>query len=325
MGNPSKCIIYTQLYQSEAKEFYDYLKVIGYHAKSCRAKYRHLTEFFSFMESRSIFDLQAIAPCDVTAFYRYLQSRESRRDGGRRLSERFVCRFMRCVQTYFGYALDRGKISVHPASHLRMRDRRSQSVRRVFTQEEIRELYRAAQTLQERAILHIAYGCGLRVSEISDLNVEDIRPAEKMVVVRCGKMGKRRLIPVNDRISADLQAFIFSDERKNELADSGRNADTAAYLFYDRTGERMQKWTLNKRLKEMLGRTAFGKCLTKEELVKIGVHTLRHSIASHLLENGMKTEQVRQFLGHSHIETTEIYTHVRQHQIRQLIIENGHN
>ena len=79
----------------------------------------------------------------------------------------------------------------------------------ILTQDNICELYLACATLQERAILHIAYGCGLRVSEVSALNVDDVRTAENMVTVRSGKMGKRRLVPMNDAISADLKEFIL--------------------------------------------------------------------------------------------------------------------
>ena len=80
----------------------------------------------------------------------------------------------------------------------------------------------------------------------------------------------------------------------------------------------MQKWTLNKLLKTMIKRTDFGRQLTDEQVNEIGIHSLRHSIATHLLENGMKLEQVRQFLGHRYIETTEVYTHISQMQINKL-------
>ena len=319
MGQQSKYVIYNELYQSEAKTFYDYLLTIGNHAKNSRSKYLHLKEFFCFMESRKIFDLQQITPFDVSEFYRHLQSRKSHRDG-QPLSEKFIFRILRCVQEYFGYALALGKIRVHPASHLRLRSRRRRGERPVFTQDNIRELYLACSTLQERAILHIAYGCGLRVSEVSALNVADVRTGENMVIVRCGKMGKSRKVPINEKISAELKEFIFSDERKNELTDCGLRSDAATvHLFYDNKGKRMHQWTLNKRFKQMIKRTEFGKLLPSGQLSKTGIHALRHSIATHLLENGMNIELVRQFLGHNQIETTEIYTHIRQHQINQLI------
>jgi integrase/recombinase XerD len=312
----SKHVIYSELYQSEVQSFYDYLKTVGCNEKHRRSKYLNLKEFFCFMESRNIFELQQITPFDVSEFYSHLRQRQSLKNG-QLLSERFVYRIMRSVQEYFGYALALGKTGIHPASHLKFRSRKPRTERPVLTQDNIRELYLAAETLQQRAMLHIGYGCGLRVGEISALNIADIHAAENRVVVRSGKMGKRRVVPINDAISAELQKFIFSDERKNELTDCGAD-EAVEHVFYDSTGSRIQQWTLNKWLKKMIGRTGFGKRLTNEELTKIGVHTLRHSIATHLLENGMKIEQVQQFLGHSQPETTEIYTHIRQYQINHL-------
>jgi integrase/recombinase XerD len=157
------------------------------------------------------------------------------------------------------------------------------------------------------------------VSEVSALNIDDVRANENLIIVRCGKMGKSRKVPINEKISAELTEFIFSDERKKDLSHCGVNTEEAAHLFYHHKGGRMQKATFNKRLKTMIGRTDFGKLLTDEELAKIGIHTLRHSIATHLLENGMSLKLVKQFLGHSQQETTQIYTHIRQHQINQLI------
>ena len=315
----SKYIIYNELYQSEARMFYDYLLTVGNHAKSSQSKYLNLKEFFCFMESRHIYELQHITPFDVSSFAAHLKQRQSHRDGAS-LTEKYVFRILRCVQEYFGYALSLGKTAVHPASHLRLRSRRQRSERLIFTRDNIRELYLACATLQERAMLHVAYGCGLRVSEVSALNVDDVRTGDNMVLVRCGKMGKSRKVPANGKIIAELKEFIFSIERKKELTHCGTSPDDAAlHLFYDHTGGRMKIWTLNKRLKTILKRTEFGKRLTAGQLAKTGIHTLRHSIATHLLENGMSLDLVRQFLGHNQVETTEIYTHVMQHQINQLI------
>ena len=152
----------------------------------------------------------------------------------------------------------------------------------------------------------MAYGCGLRVNEISQLNKEDLRLTENLIIVQKGKNSKRRLVPINDKISKELH-FFLSAEITNEKA-----------VFLNSKGRRMQEWTLNSILKKLIKRTNFGNQMTTEELNKIGIHSLRHSIATHLLENGMKLEQVQTFLGHSHIESTEIYTHITQNQLNNM-------
>ena len=305
MGRPSRHIVYTEFYQNEAKIFSEYLSTIGYNDKSCRSRYLYLKNFFSFLESRKVFEIKEVTAFDVSEFYRQVKERKSLRSG-QPLKEKTVYDIMRCVQIYFGYLLDLHKIKINPASHLKFRIYKQSPQRTVFTQDEIQELYKATKTRQERAILHIAYGCGLRASEVSKLNKEDIRTSENLLIVQSGKNNKRRLVPINESVVKELQEFIFSVENKNE------------FVFYNHKGERMQTGTLNERLKSIIKRTDFGKRFTDEEMGKVGIHTLRHSIATHLLENGMKLEQVQVFLGHSHRETTEIYTHISQQQINGL-------
>jgi len=305
MGRPGRHIVYTELYQNEAKTFSEYLSTIGYNEKSCRSRYLSLKDFFSFLESRKVLEIKEITAFEVSEFYRQVKERKSLRSG-LPLKEKTVYDIMRCVQIYFGYLLDLHKIKINPASHIKFRIYKQKPQRTVFTQNEIRELYKASETLQERAILHIAYGCGLRASEVISLNKEDVRFTENLIIVQSGKNNKRRLVPINESVMKELQEFIFSIENKKE------------FVFYNYQGERMQVGTLNRCLKKIINRTKFGKRFTDEEMRKIGIHTLRHSIATHLLENGMKLEQVQVFLGHSHRETTEIYTHISQQQINSL-------
>jgi len=305
MGRPSRHIIYTKQYQDEAKAFSEYLSTIGYNEETCRSRYLSLKDFFSFLESKKIFEIKEVTVTEVSEFYRQVRERKSLRSG-QPLKEKTVYDIMRCVQMYFGYLLKTHRIKINPASHIKFRNYNRKPERIVFTQDEIRQLYKSAKTKQERCILHIAYGCGLRASEVSNLNREDVRVTENLIIVQSGKNNKRRLVPINELVMKELQTFIFSIENKKE------------FVFYNHIGERMQVGTLNRCLKKIISRTDFGKRFTKEEMAKIGIHTLRHSIATHLLENGMKLDRVQVFLGHSHPETTEIYTHISQQQINDL-------
>ena len=140
--------------------------------------------------------------------------------------------------------------------------------------------------------------------------------SENLVIVQRGKNSKRRLVPITDKVSEELDFFLSNGEVSQRNGSSTKSNEKA--VFINIKGGRMKEWTLNKMLKRMIKRTEFGNQLAQEEINKIGIHNLRHSIATHLIENGMKLEQVRQFLGHSFIESTEIYTHISQEQINQL-------
>ncbi|MCH4828210.1 tyrosine-type recombinase/integrase [Flavobacterium columnare] len=120
------------------------------------------------------------------------------------------------------------------------------------------------------------------------------------------KNSKRRLVPLTDKITNELNEYLESLKHK-----------TNEFLINNKA-RRMSDDTINKHFKKLLLKTEFGKKLKFEELNRIGIHSLRHSIATHLLQNGMKLEQVQKFLGHSHIESTEIYTHISQNQINNL-------
>ncbi len=306
MGKPSRHIVHTENYTQAAKEYKDYLSLLGYKAETCQSRYLNIKEFFSWLEKAKVYTLQQITAVEISRFNDYLKTRSNVRTG-KPLSVKAIYDIMRSLQMYLGYLLDTGVIPLNPASHLKFNYPTGHVERIVFSQEEINELYQAAQTTQERAILNIAYGCGLRVGELVALNREDLRLTENIVIVQKGKNNKRRLIPISDKVSEEVRSYLEETEEQKKGA-----------VFTNSKGRRMQEWTFNSLLKRLIRRTAFGEKFTEEELSKIGIHSLRHSIATHLLENGMKLEQVQTFLGHSHIESTEIYTHISQNQINKL-------
>jgi integrase/recombinase XerD len=203
---------------------------------------------------------------------------------------------------------DTGQITKNPFSTLKFTYPKQYHERTVLTQEEIKQLYETCRSFTERALLSLAYGCGLRVSEIVALNVEDIKLREAILIVKRGKGNKRRVIPMSNKVKEDLYNY-FYHERPITLA-----LGETAFIFNSKGG-RMRKHTYNKVLKSLVERA-------ENETIKqkqISMHTLRHSIATHLLEQGMGIEQVREFLGHAEIETTEIYTHISQTQLNKLI------
>jgi len=305
MGAPSKHKIYTEFYQEQAVNYKKHLDILGLNPETTQARYLYLREFFSYLENNKIFTIKQVTPKEIADYNDYLKAKKSQRTG-KALKQKSIYDHMRNLQQYFGYLLEIETIKSNPASHLKFTAVSENVARFIFSQDQIQALYQVAN-LEERTILNIGYGCGLRVQEMSDLNKEDIRFSENLVIVQKGKNSKRRLVPISDKIKTELEAFIFSNEKKtNEV-------------FLHSKGQRMQSGTLNKRLKKLITKAKLN--LTENQLNTIGIHNLRHSIATHLLQNGMKLEQVQKFLGHSHIESTEIYTHITQYQINNLCNE----
>lgn len=306
MGRPSVHKIYNESYKEEAVNYKRHLDILGLNPQTTQARYLYLREFFSWLEILQIYQLQDITTVEIAKYYDYLLQRKSTRTG-QNIKQKSIHDHMRNLQQYLGYLLEIGTIKVSPASHLKFSYPNEKVERIIFTQSEIQELYNASNE-QEKAILNIAYGCGLRVGELSLINKEDIRFTENLLIVQKGKNSKRRIIPINTKVAEELQSYLESQEETKNKA-----------IFLNSKRQRMQEWTFNSILKTLISKTEFGQRFSTEELNKIGIHSLRHSIATHLLENGMKIEQVQTFLGHSHIESTEIYTHINQQQINELM------
>ncbi|KAF7276223.1 hypothetical protein GWI33_010801, partial [Rhynchophorus ferrugineus] len=255
---------------------------------------------------------QEIEAKNIAKYYEILQQKRSFKNG-ELLTKESVNGRMRSLQKYFGYLLELGTLKKNPASGFIFPFEKQRGERIIFTQNQIQQLYEVTENLQERNILNIAYGCGLRAGELVKINKEDINLQENLVVVEKGKNNKRRIIPISEKIKQELSEFLKNQEPR------AKNQDENA-LFINIENRRMQSNSFIRILKKLLKKTEFGKRFTKLELQKIGMHTLRHSIATHLLENGMKLEQVQYFLGHNQIETTEIYTHINQQQLNDLKI-----
>jgi len=158
-----------------------------------------------------------------------------------------------------------------------------------------------ALTIRNRAILEMMYASGLRVSETADLKLGDVNFETGMVRVT-GKGSKERIVPVASRVLNLLRRYIAS--ARIELTEKN---PMSPYLFVSRTGRRLDReriWAIIKEATLIAG-------IDKE----IHPHTLRHSFATHLLENGADLRAIQEMLGHSDISTTEIYTHVNKNRL----------
>ena len=283
-------------------------KVLGYAAESCRTYYLQAVEFLAWLESRNVLDIGEVKPVTIREYYAYVATRPGANGEGS-LSEKAIGAHVRVVRDLFGMLLKTGELKVDPTSAVRwqMASNPNAAERESLTMQEVEKLYSAASTAREKAILSLAYGCGLRVGEMVRLNVADVRLRDELLVVQRGKGGKRRTVPLSEGVAEDLREYMYRDRGWwLKLGDS----QTPALVVGDR-GRRMQKWTYNKQLRE-LGERA-------ELEVNLSCHKLRHAIATHLLERGLTMQQVQQFLGHKHLETTQVYTHVSGSMLKDLI------
>ncbi len=318
MGRPKSSRVINQEYQKLAESFYKYLLRLGYNAKGCKSRYNYLCEFLHWLEQKGLLEITKITAQEISNYYQYISERPNKTTGGI-LSQKTTHSHMRIIRDLFMMLQNESepdgqpKIKINPCSTLKFPYPKAREERTVLDQEEIKQLYKVAETARERAILSLAYGCGLRVGELVNCNIEDIRLREKIIIVPKGKGNKRRVVPLSNGVVKDLADYYYN-ERETLTKGRDYNPKESAFMLHSRGG-RMQKGTYNKHLKILVERTENQAIKEKQ----ITIHNLRHSIATHLLEQGIPVEQVRLFLGHSQLETTQIYTHISRKQIENLM------
>ena len=312
MGRPKNIIVINEDYRNLAESFYKYLLRLGYNPKSSKSRYHYLCEFLNWLEQKGLLNITQITALEITNYYQYISERPSKKDGGI-LSQKTTHSHMRIIRNLFIMLQNEGKVKANPCSTLKFPYPKATEERTVLDQEKIQELYKATETAQERAILSLAYGCGMRAGELTKCNIEDVRLKEKILIVPDGKGSKRRVVPISSGVVKDLSDYYYN---KREALTKGRDYKPKddAFMLNSRGG-RMNKWTYNKYLKRIIDRTENQAIKDKQ----ITIHNLRHSIATHLLEQGIPVEQVRLFLGHSQLETTQIYTHISRRQLKELV------
>jgi integrase/recombinase XerD len=307
-----KHVIHQPNYHRLLKEYKADLQALGYGRSSVTTYPRCLQEFLSRLEQQHINSIRKIQQGHITAHHAYLQQRPTLYRGGA-LSGSTISQHLFAIRTCFAFLERTGQIKENPMSAL-VFAAPVKTERMILSPAEIGGLYEAAGTLRDKAALHLFYGCGLRRSEAVALNINDIHFKAQLLYVREGKGKKRRAIPMTEKVADGLKNYLLY-ERNNyavKALPAGEGLGGAAFIL-NNSGTRMQGLGYDTLLKKLLEKSA----LTHLK-GQISLHHLRHSIASHLLENGVKITYVRDFLGHSCLNTTQVYTHIHQRQLQQL-------
>lgn len=289
-------------------DFITFLNAAGYSKDTIKALsgcIRSFLAFVSFNKNSILITLEGVfTENEITLFYRDCKERRNKRKNGI-LSASYVYHHVYALKVFFSWLQQTTQISVNPMSGLHF----AASVhnqRSPLSQKQIALLFENAENSKETALLHLFYSCGLRRSEGEKLNKNDIHFSKNLLYVRCGKGAKRRVIPLTDKVKIALEASL---EMNNNI---DNHTDNEAFMCNKR-GTRMNGEQYNKLFKKMLKR------LEDPLLLEVSLHHLRHSIATHLLENGLSVLFVRDFLGHKHLEATQIYAKVSNEQLNQII------
>jgi integrase/recombinase XerD len=286
---------------SYLQQFKEYLYQVGY---SENIQYMMPMAVSEFLAHQQIADISYVEQQKVRSFFEWLQVRPLKKRPGA-LSDMMIYQYSYALKTFFAWLEVTGQIDYNPISGMKFK-KGTRNIRQPLTTGQIRELFTAAATLKETAMLHIFYSCGLRKSEGEALNIHDIHFREQLLYVREGKGAKRRVVPMTKKVTADLENYYLDDRCSGK---SKKVKDEDAFIL-NSAGTRMSGQTYGKLLKRLLHKAGI--------MEEVGLHHLRHSIATHLLQSGMSLEYVRDFLGHRQLESTQVYARPDAEQLKLL-------
>ncbi len=261
---------------------------------------RDLRRFEAFMDSREV-TLDAVDHLFIRDFLNSLYKQK--------LKKSSVSRTLACIRTFFKFLVRQQRLRRNPAEVVSS-PRLGKQLPTYLSESEVSEMMDVDQeatlkNLRDRAILELLYASGLRVSELVGLNASDLDRGERLVRV-LGKGGKERIVPFGSFASGALDVYMSERQRKQKMMPDSRGN---LPLFINLRGTRLGVRSVERLLESYRRFLKPGRQVTP--------HTLRHSFATHLLENGADLRSIQELLGHSNLSTTQKYTHVSLQHLRR--------
>jgi integrase/recombinase XerD len=291
-----------QTHYNELKKHYaQWLQTLGFSAHTVYSYPNMLHYFFNYLIDKGVFSITQLKILHVNNYFEYLQSRPNMIIN-RALSTAHLNKSFDAIDKFLEFLQHQNCQQAPQPTHYRIIDTHSTNTVKILTKEDIQTLYNAVPFMfthmnlnmatHRRALalllLDLCYGCGLRKSEVYYLQIQDIDLDKCVLFVRQAKGYKDRYVPMSAAITERVKLFIYQHRRA-----------------FKTKNNKLWPYTLH-------GISNYFKLLKRDSGLQkpASLHTLRHSIATHLLQNGMNIEQIAKFLGHSTIDSTQIYTHL---------------
>jgi integrase/recombinase XerC len=284
-------------------DFLSYMSSVrSYSSHTIAAYERDLHQFYHFARDYFSMDDVPIAKIDKTTLRHFLgmltENKYSARSAGRKLA---------ALKSFFKYCLRRSWIEKNPAYSIKS-PKIPKTLPTVLSKEQTRRLFHNIEvhdfvTARDAAMIELFYAAGIRLSELIDLRLGEIQFRNNLISVT-GKGNKQRLLPLGEMSRDALELYLSYYEQ--EFGKPGNNDP----LFLSKLGKRISVRNVRLRVEKYLKEVSDG-------AKKNSPHVLRHSFATHLLDEGADLESVRMMLGHESLSTTQVYTHVRMDRLKE--------
>lgn len=280
-------------------EFLKYLKDIkNYSDLTINSYSKDLEEFNYFINK----DLLTINKNDIKIYLKYLFDKSN--------SSKTVSRKISTLKSFYKYYKAKGKISINPVSNIKY-PKLDKNLPKFIPYNELENLIavstEGAFGERNNLIIELMYATGVRVSELVNITLEDIDFQNKQINI-CGKGSYERVVYYG--LLADKTINKYINNLRKELLKGKENK----YLILNKDGEKITTRGIAKIIDNLINKVSIK--------TKVSPHTLRHTFATHLLDNGCDLRSVQELLGHKNINTTEIYTHVTSERLKDVYFKS---
>lgn len=281
----------------ELSIIYEYIEFLnaerGLAENTLNAYKRDLSQFLNFLATHSVQGFSTVKRAHINLYLKFLKEKN--------LAPTSLSRKIASLKGFYTWLNSMQKLDYNPTLSIE-RPKLSQRLPKVLSTEEVTTILKSKLSKRNRAIIEVIYAAGLRVSELCSLRLNSIDLQAKFV--RCiGKGSKERIIPIGSKAIKAVKAYL--KEREYILKKHGTKSTA---LFLNENAEPINRHEVYCFVRKL------GKLINKN----ITPHILRHSFATHLLENGADLRVVQELLGHSDVSTTQLYTHVSKKRLKEI-------
>jgi len=290
----------------EVRRFLDYLKAQRNYSENTVAAYRRdLVQFFKYLKAElDLTDYRKVGRLEMRAFLSELQSDKR--------SSSTIARKVSAIRAFYNYLTKQSILEANPLASL-FSVKVKKALPLFLSHSRLEELLDSDfpdnfQGSRDRAILEVFYSTGMRLSEVANLNLQDV-DSSAMTVKFQAKGGKYRIIPIGNKGLESLEHYYpHRGDQLQENEEAGKEVDRKA-IFLNRFGKRLSVRNMRNTVKRHLAKVT--------EKSGVSPHTLRHSFATALLDAGADLRAIQELLGHSSLSTTQKYTHVTTDRLKQ--------